>query len=147
MNIESIIGITSGIIGIASAIIWTKHNYKKIIFETPTTELFNQLMQKDISDSERRKILEKLNRSKLINKRITKKYIQHFALGSRGRETVLLDLCDRNNIEPTDDICKGLIGTRMPYLRQKFLENRQKTQTGSSSAPQQDNKLKWNNNP
>ncbi len=141
MNIESIIGITSGIIAIVAAIKPTYKFIKRITGPTPTTELFNQLMQKDISDSERRKILEKLNSSKLINNRISKDYIQHFTLEKRGKEAVLFDLCDYNNIEPTDDICIGLIGTHMPSLKQKYLEKRQKQQSLSSSTPQQELKM------
>ena len=141
MNIESIIGITSGIIAIVAAIKPTYKFIKRITSPTPTTELFNQLMQKDISDSERRKILEKLNSSKLINNRISKDYIQHFTLEKRGKEAVLFDLCDYNNIEPTDDICIGLIGTHMPSLKQKYLEKRQKQQSLSSSTPQQELKM------
>ena len=123
MSIESIIGITSGLIAIVGAIISVIHFVRKRMTECPASDLFNMLMQKNIADSERRKILIKLNRSSLISQRIKDDYIQRFALEKRGREAVLYDICDSNDIEPTDDICKGLIGACMPSLRTRFQES------------------------
>ena len=138
MSIESIIGITSGLIAIIGAAISTIHYLRKRMKEYPTTELFNQLMQKDISDAERRQILTKLNKSSLIGKRIKDDYIQNFALEKRGREAVLFDICDSNDIEPTDDICKALIGACMPSLKKKYQEKRlsQKVESFSSATMQ-----------
>lgn len=124
MSIESIIGITSGLIAIVGAAISTTHYLRKRTKECPTTELFNQLTQKNISDAERRQILTKLNKSSLIGKRIKDDYIQNFTLEKRGREVVLFDICDSNDIEPTDDICKALIGACMPSLKKKYQEKR-----------------------
>lgn len=133
MSIESIIGITSGLIAIVGAAISTTHYLKKRMKECPTTELFNQLTQKEISDAERRLILTKLNNSSLIGKRIKDDYIQNFALEKRGREAVLFDICDSNDIEPTDDICKALIGACMPSLKKKYQEKRLSQRVESSS--------------
>ena len=117
MSIESIIGITSGLIAIVGGIISFMCFARKKIKKCPASELFDKLMQKNISDSERRKILTKLNKSSVINKKIKEEYIQNFTLENRGAETVLFDICDSNDIEPTDDICKGLIGVCMPSLK------------------------------
>lgn len=138
MSIESIIGITSGLIAIVGAAISATHYLRKRMKECPTTELFNQLMQKDISDAERRKILLILNKSSLIGKRIKDDYIQNFALEKRGREAVLFDICDSNDIEPTDDICKALIGACMPSLKKKYQEKRvsQKVESSLSATKQ-----------
>ena len=130
MTLESIIGITSGIIGIILAIIgfvregipWIK---EKCNGPSPQ-KLFAKLMDKKMSDAERKKILEILNKSSLINQRIKEEYIQNFTLGKRGKETVLFDLCDSNDIEPTDDICKGLIGVSMPSHMKAYKEIRSK---------------------
>ncbi|MEE1062053.1 MAG: hypothetical protein UH071_00155 [Paludibacteraceae bacterium] len=80
MSIESIIGITSGLIGIISAIIASICWVKKKVKKCPASELFKMLMQKNISDSKRREILIKLNNSSLINKKIKEEYIQNFRL-------------------------------------------------------------------
>lgn len=133
MSIEPIIGITSGLIAIVGAAISTTHYLRKRMKECPTTELFNQLTQKEISDAERRLILTKLNKSSLIGKRIKDDYIQNFALEKRGREAVLFDICDSNDIEPTDDICKALIGACMPSLKKKYQEKRLSQKVESSS--------------
>ena len=135
MNIESIIGITSGLIGIITAIITGIGLVKKKVKKSPASELFKMLIQKDISDSKRREILIKLNNSSLINKKIKEEYIQNFRLENRGQETVLFDICDSNDIEPTDDICKGLIGVCMPSLRKKYQEKRQSKPEVSVSEP------------
>lgn len=133
MSIEPIIGITSGLIAIVGAAISTTHYLRKRMKECPTTELFNQLTQKENSDAERRLILTKLNKSSLIGKRIKDDYIQNFALEKRGREAVLFDICDSNDIEPTDDICKALIGACMPSLKKKYQEKRLSQKVESSS--------------
>ena len=137
MSIESIIGITSGMIAIVGATISVVRLVRKRIKEYPASEMFNDLMQKEISDAERRKILVKLNKSSLINQRIKDDYIQKFVLDKRGREIVLFDICDSNDIEPTDDICKGLIGSCMPSLRKKYIEKRQSKHMVSSSGTKQ----------
>lgn len=135
MSIEPIIGITSGLIAIVGAAISTTHYLRKRMKECPTTELFNQLTQKEIPDAERRLILTKLNKSSLIGKRIKDDYIQDFALEKRGREAVLFDICDSNDIEPTDDICKALIGACMPSSLKKKYQEKRLSQKVESSSP------------
>ena len=128
MTVESIIGITSGIIGIILAIVGFIREgipwIKKMCNGPSPKSLFEQIFNKNLSDAERKKILEKLNKSSLINMQIKEEYIQNFTLGKRGKEVVLLDICDSNNIEPTDDICKGLIGVSMPSIRKSYNEKR-----------------------
>lgn len=126
MSIESIIGIVSGSIAIIGAVISIVRYFKKK--HVTTEELFNQLVDKNKTDADRRKALQKLNKAPLIGNRIKEDYIKGFALGKRGPETVLFDLCDSNDIEPTDDICKGLIGSYMPSLLKRYKEKRM-TQT------------------
>lgn len=125
MSIESIIGITSGIIGIVCGVyggyVWLEKKLQK----PSLSVLFDQLTDKKSSDAERRVILRKMNGYPLIKYRIREKYIQNFALEKRGRETVLFDILDCNDIEPTDDICKGLIGVSMPSIKTRYQEKRQ----------------------
>ena len=120
---------------IIGAIISSIHFLRKKFKECPTTDLFDQLTSKELSDVTRRKILQKLNKSSLISNRIKEEYIQTFALEKRGRETVLFDICDSNDIEPTDDVCKGLIGAFMPSLRKRYQEKRQNQKELLSEAP------------
>ena len=135
MSIESIIGITSGLIAIIGAIYgsvkWLRSKYK----ECPTIELFGQLIRKDASDANRRAILRKLNKSFLIKKRIKEGYIQNFMLGTRGKEEVLFDICDTNNIEPTDDVCKAMLGYSRPALMARYRGKRQNRKEQSRVTP------------
>ena len=132
MNIESIIGITSGIIGIVGAVYGRYCWLKKKLKKRPMSELFNQLTDKNLKDFERREILKKLNSYPLINNRIKEEYIQNFALEKRGKEAVLFDICDSNDIEPTDDICKEIIGSFMPSLNKRYHDNRQNKKVEST---------------
>lgn len=122
MSIESIIGIVSGSIAIIGAFVSIIRYIKKK--HVTTEELFNQLMERTTTDAEHRKVLQKLNKAPLIANRIKEDYIKSFVLGKRGPETVLFDLCDSNDIEPTDDVCKGLIGSYMPSLMKRYKEKR-----------------------
>lgn len=125
MNIESIIGITSGIIGIVGGVYGGYYWLEKRFQKPPMSTLFDQLTNKKLSDTERREILKKLNCYPLINNRIKENYIQNFTLEKRGREAVLFDICDNNDMEPTDDLCKELIGACMPSLQKKYQGKRQ----------------------
>lgn len=118
--VSGIIGIIAGIIGIVEFVIWLKKKLK-----SPAKELFNQLLDKSLPDTEHRKILKRLNKTPLISNRIKEEYIQSFVLGKRGKETVLFDICNSNDIEPTNDICKGLIGSYMPSMMGRYMEQRQ----------------------
>ena len=128
MSTESIIGIVSGIFGIIAGIwlliqfgMWLKKRY-----EINTLELFKTITAKETRTPERRKALRKLNKSPLVGNRIKEEYIENFSIGNLGPEGVLFDLCDKNNIEPTEELCKNLIGAKMQYLNKKYQENRMK---------------------
>ena len=124
MTIESIIGITSGVIGIVGGVYGGYYWLEKKIQKPPMSALFDQLTNKELTDAKRREILKKLNSYPLINNRIKEGYIQNFALEKRGKEAVLFEILDSNDIEPTDDLCKELIGAFMPSLKKKYQEKR-----------------------
>lgn len=124
MSTESIIGIVSGIIGIGTFLYGCYLWLQKKMQKRPMNELFKELMQKELHDTDRRKILKKLNTYPLINYRINQDYIASFELGNRGPEAVMLDMFISNNIEPTDDLCKELYGVKMPSLQSKFSEKK-----------------------
>jgi len=123
MNIESIIGITASIITIATAI-GIKFDVLNLFSKPNAKELFGQLLNKDITDAKRRKILKKLNKSSLFNNRIKDDYIMNFALRNRGKEKVLFEIFNCNDIEPSDDICKELLNAYMPSWKKEYQEKR-----------------------
>ena len=125
MSFESIIGIIASLITIFLAVKGAIIVARKWFLKPPMSTLFTQLLNQELTDKERREILKKLNSYDLINNRIKEQYIQHFALDNRKQEALLLDICDSNDIEPTIEICKNLIGNNMPSLRTKYLEKRQ----------------------
>ena len=125
MSFESIIGIIASLITIFLAVKGAIIVARKWFLKPPMSTLFTQLLNQELTDKERREILKKLNSYDLINNRIKKQYIQNFALENRKQEALLFDICDSNDIEPTIEICKNLIGNNMPSLRTKYLEKRQ----------------------
>ena len=118
MSIESILGIIASLLTIA-AFVGFQFDLAKYIKKPPMKEVFDDIMNIKKTDKERRKLLKFLNRYSDINKRITDDYIQHFTLGKRGREAVFLDICNSNNIEPTDDLCKQMIGYALSSQKAK----------------------------
>ena len=125
MSFESIIGIIASLITIFLAVKGAIIVARKWFLKPPMSTLFTQLLNQELTDKERREILKKLNGYDLINNRIKEQYIQNFALENRKQEALLFDICDSNDIEPTIEICKNLIGNNMPSLRTKYLEKRQ----------------------
>ena len=125
MSFESIIGIIASLITIFLAVKGAIIVARKWFLKPPMSTLFTQLLNQELTDKERREILRKLNGYDLINNRIKEQYIQNFALENRKQEALLFDICDSNDIEPTIEICKNLIGNNMPSLRTKYLEKRQ----------------------
>ena len=125
MSFESIIGIIASLITIFLAVKGAIIVARKWFLKPPISTLFTQLLNQELTDKERRVILKKLNDYDLINNRIKEQYIQNFALENRKQEALLFDICDSNNIEPTIEICKNLIGNNMPSLRTKYLGKRQ----------------------
>lgn len=119
MGIESIIGITSGLIAIGGAVIGVYQHYKK----QSLTELLNQLTDKNLSREQHQKILRKMNR-RLGKYCIKDKYIQGFVLNDRGKETLFADICESNNIEPTEDICKKFLNADMKKIRADYYNKR-----------------------
>ena len=124
MSTESIIGVVSGIIGIGTFLYGCYLWLKKKMEKRPMIELFKELMKKELHDTDRRKILKKLNTYPLINNRIKEDYITAFELGNRGPEAVLLDIFISNDIEPKDDLCKEIYGVKMPSWQAKYAKKK-----------------------
>lgn len=128
MNIEYIIGIVAGIFGILTGIAWLHGVIKKHIKPKCSNDLFKELTNKQLTDAKKKKILVKLNKKSIIKGRLSQEYIDGFKWNNRGIEKLFLDLCDANNIEPTDDICLDLLASRMPSLQKRYKENRKQVE-------------------
>lgn len=138
MNTESIIGIVASIITIIGA----PYAFYKFInplikkwLHFPYADLLSQLMQKDLLNDERKKILMQLNKSSLIKNRITEDYIKNFTLGNRSKEAVLFDILDSNNIVPECRICKEFLGNNMPSFLEQYEAKRQIKKEEPAPAP------------
>lgn len=118
MTIESIIGITAGLIAIGGAV---ASLYKKLK-KRSLTELMNQLVDRRLTNDQHKKILRKINRQ--LGFKIKNEYIQNFVLNDRGKETVFMDICDSNDIEPKEDICKKFLNVDMKKFRANYYSKR-----------------------
>ena len=129
MGIELIISIFALLLAIALALGFKFEVLDVDVFKKrPAKVLFDQILNKNTTDEKRKDLLKKLNKYKFFNKQIKKEYIQAFALGKRGPEDLLLDICDSNNIEPTDDMSKSALGYISSTLKTRYSEKRQRAE-------------------
>ena len=119
MSIESIIGITSGLIGIGGAV----YGLYKLLEKKPLTKLMKQLVDKNLPTEKHKKILKKIN-IRLGGFKIKKDYIQNFVLNDRGKEAVFMDMCDKNDIYPTKGLCQKLLGADSRKAREYYKSKR-----------------------
>lgn len=122
MNIESVIGIIAGIFGIVTGCAWLHGVMKQHAKQKSAYFLMKQLVDKNLTDVQKRKILNKLNKNTFVNGRIKESYINNFVLGGKGIEKLLLEICVENGIEPTEDLCKELIDNKGQSLRKLYQE-------------------------
>jgi len=117
MTIESFIGVVSGILSIVLAIPVLCGYVKK----TSLSGLMKQLVDNRLSTQKHRKKLRKMNRKlRLFGVQIKDEYINSFVLNDRKKEAVFMDICEKNDIEPTKDICVKFLGADMPKFRASF---------------------------
>ncbi len=131
MSIESTLGIIGSIISVA-AFIGFKCDLVQRFKKRPINELYEELLDKKLTDKERRKILKRLNKYPEINKRIKDEYIERFTLGKLGRETLFLDICNKNNIEPTPALAKDVVGYNMSSITTKMEGHKQNEESVES---------------
>ena len=133
------IGLILSIVGLLLTIAVTL-GFKFEVFDVdvfkkrPAKMIFDQIFNKNITDEQRKDLLKKLNKYKFFNKQIRKDYIQSFALGKRGPEDLLFDICDSNNIEPTDDMSKSALGYISKTLKTRYSEKRQSLKEETTST-------------
>ena len=127
MGIELIISIFALLLAIALALGFKFEVLDVDVFKKrPAKVLFDQIINKNTTDEKRKYFLKKLNKYKFFNKQIKNEYIRTFTLGKRGPEDLLLDICDSNNIEPTDDMSKSALGYISSTLKTRYSEKRQR---------------------
>lgn len=126
MTVESIIGITGGIIAIVTAAVtigkkaYERYKRKSLI------ELMKQLVDNKKSQKEHRKILREM---RFFEIRIKEEYIQSFVLDNRKAEDVFKDICIKNDIEPTAEICKKFLGYDSRKARDYYNSKRNNNKT------------------
>ena len=133
MSVESIIGIVSGLITIGLFVPVVCNALKK----QSVVELMKSLVNKELSSVQHRKILRKMNR-KLIGGHIKEDYIQGFVLNNRGKEAVFMDICEKNGIEPTKEVCVQFLGSDMPKFRAIYKSATESPETTPTPAPASD---------
>lgn len=131
MNIEFLIGTLLGVIGIIpiliSVVVWMK--------KPDLSKLMNRLVDKEISQRERQRVLRKMNRRMTLSKRSLKAdYIANFSLGKRGKEAVFEEICIENGIEPTPEFCRMMLKNDSPSVRNRW-ESRFKTPAPAEIHP------------
>lgn len=115
MTIESIIGITSGLIGIGT---FAGLQWKKVK-KRPVCDLFQQLVDTNLSPKEQKSILRKINK-RLGGHQISDEYIQSFDLKNMKREAIFKDICLKNSIYPTSEICRRFLNADMKKFREEY---------------------------
>lgn len=134
MSFESIIGIVGSLLTIALALGFKFDVLDIDVFnKRPAKDVFDKILDKKITDAQRKNLLKKLNKYQFFNKQIKKDYIHNFTLRKRGPEDLLFDICDSNNIEPTDDMSKSVLGYISNTLKTRFAEKRQSVEEKSMS--------------
>lgn len=113
MNIESTLSIIASALAIGGAV-WGGYKWVK---QTPLTALMAELADKNTSVKRQHRILAAINkRLMLLSHYISTAYINNFHSNGRSKLAIFYDICNENNIEPTTEICKLLLG----YDEQKF---------------------------
>lgn len=118
MTIESIIGIIAGCIAIGG-LIWDV--YKKIRKKS-LCSMLAKLADKTTSLKSQRNILKKINAYLVLEgTKINSNYIETFNAGGRSKLNIFHDICLKNKIEPTADLCKRFLGFDEPKFRKEWI--------------------------
>lgn len=117
MSTESIIGISSGII----AIIGAAFAAYKFVRSLSVAALFTRLTDKTLSPKKHRRILSLINQ--LIHTSgdcIKREYIKGFLLMDRTKEALLLDICLKNDIYPSAELCNRFLKYDAKNVRRQY---------------------------
>ena len=132
MSIESILSIAASLLAIGGAV-WGGYKWVK---SKPLTTLMTELADKNTSVKRQQNILSLFNkRLFLFNQSISSDYIKNFHSNGRSKLTIFYEICNENNIEPTPEICKLLIGSDEKKFRNEWIANHLRKENNSHSEP------------
>ncbi|MDE7092506.1 MAG: agmatine deiminase family protein [Muribaculaceae bacterium] len=132
MNIESSLSIVASLLAIGGAV-WGGY---KLVKSKPLTTLMTELADKNTSVRRQQNILSLFNkRLFLFNQSISSDYIKNFHSNGRSKLAIFYDICNENNIEPTPEICKLLIGSDEKKFRNEWIANHLMEENNSHSEP------------
>lgn len=107
MNVESTLSILASLLAIGGAI-WGGYKWLK---QKPLTALMSELADKNTSINRQHKILSIIDKRLILSAHhISSAYINGFNSNGRSKLAIFYDLCNENQIEPTPEICKMLLG-------------------------------------
>lgn len=134
MNLESTLSIIASLIAIGTAA-WGGYKWLK---EKPLTDLFNELADKNTTIKRQHKILSIIDKRLMMwSQHISTAYINGFHSNGRTKLAIFYDICNENNIEPTPEICKLLLGYDESKFRNEWAARKlkvQKTETNTESV-------------
>lgn len=117
MSIESTLSIIGSVIAIGG-VAWSGY---KLIKKKPLTTLMNELADKNTSIKRQKFILSLINKRLYFSKnKISSSYIKNFHSNGRSKLAIFYDICNQNDIEPTTEICRLLIGSDEPKFRNEW---------------------------
>ena len=107
MSIESTLSILASLLAIGGAI-WGGYKWIK---QKPLTALMTELADKNTSINRQHQILSIIDKRLILSAHhISAAYINGFNSNGRSKLAIFYDLCNENQIEPTPEICKMLLG-------------------------------------
>lgn len=118
MNLESILGITASIIAIGTLAYQGFQKYQRKDLSSMLTELAD----KDTPVKRQHRLLQLMNFNlKSSGSAISTSYIKDFIADGRSKSVIFHDLCDKNSIEPTKELCIRALGYDEPKYRKDWI--------------------------
>lgn len=132
MNVESTLGIIASIIAIGTLAYEGFQKFKRKDLSTLMTELSDP----HTSIKSQRNILRKINVNLRANgKGLSTDYIASFKSDGRAKSVIFHDMCLTNDIEPTADLCKRVLGYDEPSFRKEWHRKNSSSSATKSNAP------------
>ena len=124
-----IIEILSSIFGVIMGVVFIYQSYKHLSFKS----LMDKLVDKKISTKWHHVILWVMNiLLRFQGLGIKREYIKTYRLHDRGKIAVFKDLCDKNDIEPTETICKKFLNYDSKEARDYYYSKRKRSNRPST---------------
>ncbi|MDE5574368.1 MAG: agmatine deiminase family protein, partial [Bacteroidales bacterium] len=119
MRIESILGIIASLIAIGTII---SQGYKKFQTKDLAT-LFTELADPNTPIKKQHRILHKISQDARLNgNSISKSYIRNFSSDRRSKSAIFHEICLKNGIEPTKDLCSKVLGYDEPSFYKEWVQ-------------------------